>query len=389
MILAKIDLLYITEETTVPQPKQYSLNDITHYYVYGRTTLCRDPLPLFWTGSGIELRVKASELWIEFESNYETHEQWISVSINGAFISRQMLHTGKQTVCMFRNMNPEEAKEVRIYKEVQAMSGDDKSMLLIHNVITDGEFLPIQPKSLKIEVIGDSITSGEGSIGAKKEQDWISMFFTACQNYAILLGQKLDADVRIISQSGWGVLSSWDNHPRHTLPSIYDQVCGLCYGERIEALGAQREHDFVSWQPDVIVVNLGTNDGAAFSQPAWKDEVTGESFQQVTLEDGSLDPNCTHRFEVAVQHFLHQLRAHNPNARILWVYGMLSDLMQPYIEHAIACYQEETQDHKIDFLLLPPITEETMGSRFHPGLPSHQDAADRIAERILSYLLSN
>ena len=369
----------------MPQQKQYSLNNIAHYNVYGRTTECRAPLTLFWTGSGIEFNIKASELWIEFETDYEMYEQWISVSINGAFLSRQMLNKGKQTVCIFRNMNPEEPKEVRIYKEVQAMSADDHAMLLIHNIITDGDFLPIQAKSRRIEVIGDSITSGEGSIGAKKEQDWVSMIFSACRNYTTLLGHKLDADVRVISQCGWGVLSSWDNHPQHTLPSIYNKVCGLCYGERNEALGAQREHDFASWQPEVIVVNLGTNDASAFSQPAWHDEVTGESFQQVTREDGSLDPTCVERFEQAVLRFLYQLRAHNPNSRILWVYGMIGNLMQPYIEHAIASYQQETKDNKVDFLLLPEITEESTGSRSHPGFPSHQDTADRIADRILSY----
>lgn len=373
------------EDSTVPQRKQYSLKDLNHYNIYGRTTECRTPLTLFWTGSGIEFKVKGSELWIEFETDYDMFEQWISITINGSFISRQMLNKGKQSVCIFRNMNPKEAKDVRIFKEVQAMSADDKAMLQIHTILTDGEFLPIKEKARKIEVIGDSITSGEGLIGAFKEDDWISMFFSAYRDYPILLGETLDADVRIISQSGWGVLSSWDNNPYKTLPGIYSKVCGLCYGEQNEALGAQREHDFLSWQPDVIVVNLGTNDGGAFSQPAWQDEATGETFHQVTLEDQSLDPFCTERFEKAVLHFIYQLREHNPKAKILWVYGMIGDLMQPYIEHAISKYQHETNDSNVDFLLLPNITEESTGSRSHPGLPAHQDTANRIAERILSY----
>ena len=365
--------------------KQYSLNEINHYFVYGRTTQCRTPLTLFWTGSGIEFKVKGSELWITFMTDYHIYEQWISIAINGSFVSRQMLNKGMHSICIFRNMNSDEAKDVRIYKEVQAMSADEMAVLQIHNVSTDGEFLPIREKTRKIEVIGDSITSGEGTIGAFVEQDWISMIFSACRDYPILLGQILDADVRILSQSGWGVLSSWDNNPHNNLPSIYEKICGLCYGEQNESLGAQKEHDFLSWQPDVIVVNLGTNDGGAFGQPAWKDETTGETFEQITRKDNTLDPFCIERFEKAVKNFLYCLRKHNPNAKILWVYGMLGDLMQPYIEHAILCYQQETNDSFVDFLLLPQITQETTGSRSHPGLPSHQDAANRIAERILSY----
>ena len=59
------------------------------------------------------------------------------------------------------------------------MSGDPESLLQICALETDGSFEPVEPRALKLEFIGDSITSGEGSIGAKAEEDWVSMFFCA------------------------------------------------------------------------------------------------------------------------------------------------------------------------------------------------------------------
>lgn len=46
------------------------------------------------------------------------------------------------------------------------MNADPESVLQINAIETDGEFLPVPERNLKIEFIGDSITSGEGDIGA-------------------------------------------------------------------------------------------------------------------------------------------------------------------------------------------------------------------------------
>ena len=73
----------------------YALTDVKNLKVHGRTTGCLSPLTLFWTGSAIELNAKGSELWIEVEADYDIYEPWISISINSAFVSRQMLTAGR------------------------------------------------------------------------------------------------------------------------------------------------------------------------------------------------------------------------------------------------------------------------------------------------------
>lgn len=112
------------------------------------------------------------------------------------------------------------------------MNADPESVLQINAVETDGEFLPVPERNLKIEFIGDSITSGEGDIGAKAETDWISMFFSAENNYAVMVSRALNADIRVSSQSGWGVCCGWNNDPNSAIPPIYGQLCGLLSGEK-------------------------------------------------------------------------------------------------------------------------------------------------------------
>lgn len=362
--------------------KSIALKDIKHLKVHGRTNGCLEPLTLFWTGSALELNVTGSELWIEIESDYDIYEPWISIMINSAPVSRLMLTAGRYFICVFRGMNPDTMKNVRIIKDVQAMSGDPDCLLQIHSVKTDGQFQPVEDKPYKIEFIGDSITSGEGAVGARQEQDWIPMLFSAVDNYTRLTAEALNADYRVISQSGWGVLTGWDNNIHCNIPEYYEKVCGLLYGERNIRLGAHMENDFASWQPDVIVVNLGTNDGGAFNSPQWKDEQTGETHKQRLNEDGSFNEEDMGAFEAAAVRFLEKLRKYNKKAHIVWAYGMIGSVMEPAIRRAVNTYMQKSKDQKVSFLLLPDTTAEYMGSRCHPGILAHRRAAEELTEFI-------
>ncbi|GIQ69147.1 GDSL family lipase [Xylanibacillus composti] len=366
--------------------KEYRLSDIEHLKVHGRTTGRLSPLTLFWTGSGIELNATGSELWIEVEVDYEQYEPWISLLVNGAVVSRQMLTAGRYWICLFRGMNAAKAKQIRLVKDLQAMSADPACSLHIHAVKSDGHILPVEEKPYKIEFIGDSITSGEGAIGAKEEEDWIPMWFSAVHNYAALTAEALNAEYRILSQSGWGVLTSWDNNPRGNLPDYYEQVCGLLTGEKNRALGAFEAHDFASWQPDVVVVNLGTNDGGAFHSPPWRDEATGETHQQRLLEDGTYHAEDVQAFEDAVVQFLRKLRRCNPQAQIVWAYGMLGIPMMPAIYRAVDAYRKQTGDRNVTVFQLPDTTAETIGARTHPGRLAHERAARDLSAYIRGLL---
>ncbi|SFE61341.1 GDSL-like Lipase/Acylhydrolase [Paenibacillus algorifonticola] len=369
--------------------KVQALSDIAHLKVHGRTTGHLSPLTLFWTGSSVELNAQGSELWIEVEVNYEQYEPWISVVINAVPVSRQMLKAGRYWVCIFRGMDKAAIKNVRIVKDVQAMSADSGCLMQIHAVKFDGEFTPIEEKPYRIEFIGDSITSGEGAIGAKAETDWIPMWFSAIDNYTAMTAEALNAEYRVLSQSGWGVLSSWDNNPFANLPAYYEQVCGLLTGENNKALGAHEKNDFDSWQPDVVVVNLGTNDGGAFHSSEWVDTVTGKAYKQRLKEDGTYDEEDVKAFEEAVVRFLIKIRKYNPNARLIWAYGMLGLPMMPAIYRAVNAYNMLTGDKQVSVFQLPNTIDETLGARQHPGRLAHEKAARELTGYIKEVLRSS
>lgn len=115
-------------------------------------------------------------------------------------------------ICLFRNMEGDKVRNVKFLRDTPAFPTDEKTLLQVLSVETDGEFFPLEEPKLRMEVIGDSITSGEGCSGAEKEMTWNSFCFNAVDHYAYMAAKELGAVYHCISQSGWGVFCSWEGN---------------------------------------------------------------------------------------------------------------------------------------------------------------------------------
>ena len=361
------------------------IGDVPKIHIFGRQGKQKDPLPLFFNGSGIEVTVTGSELWIELTTDSDNLEPWIAYEINGALMGRQMLLPGEHSLCLFRNLEPSEAKTVRFYRELQAVSEDERCRVLVKGLRLDGEFRDVPVYKRKIEFIGDSITSGEGTYGYRDDTVWVAMYMSASLNYATMTAKALNADFRLLSQGGWGVYCGWDNDVRHNIPSVYEKVCGLADGPENAAIGAQDPYDF-SDEPDAIVINLGTNDNSAFNTPAFPDPDTGISHQQRRDLQGAFVKEDIRKVEEAVIGFLKMVRKHNPHAHILWAYGMLGYEMTLPISRAVSEYKETTGDRNAAFINLPNTEPEECGAHMHPGVKSHEKAAKVLTDYFRSQM---
>ena len=336
--------------------KDYKIREIPYLRVLGRTNGSLEPVTLFWTASGIEMNIKATEAWVTVRSDYELFEPWADVIVDGALSQRLMVNKGEQKICLFRNMEGDKIRNVKLLRDTPAFPTDEKTLFQVLGVQTDGEFCPLEEPKIRLEVIGDSITSGEGGSGAGGEMTWNSFCFNCVDNYAYMAAKKLDAIYHCVSQSGWGVFCSWEGDEKQAIPPYYEQVCGLLNGERNKELGAFEKWDFQKFQPDVIVVNLGTNDGSGTKDM----EKVGN----------------------AVEDFLKKLRNCNPGSYILWCYGMLGNGILPTLEKAIQNYKTKSGDERVEFVELPDTLEGEFGSRQHPGHPSHEKTAKVLVEKI-------
>ena len=178
-------------------------------------------LPLFWACSGWEVRFTGSALEVLLEADYQDMAPWIAVDINGAPVLRAPAARGQSALLLFQGMNAGTVKHVRFWKDTQPMGqdGDIRHCLRVRGLRWQGgEFLPLPAPACRLEFIGDSLTSGEGILGAREEVDWTPVLFHPSQGWPRLTADLMNAEFRLVSQSGWGIRSGWNNDPRHALP---------------------------------------------------------------------------------------------------------------------------------------------------------------------------
>ena len=344
----------------------YKIREVPFLRVLGRTNGVLDPFTAFWTASGLEVCTKAKELFLTYRADYSEFEPWLDVVIDGATRQRFMLEKGEHRVCVYRfptlPAGEYPARRVMLLRDTPAMPRDEETLLQFLSFQIEGEFLPVPERARRVEFIGDSITSAEGAVGGLPEEEWTSECFDPTKGYAFLTAQELGADFHILGQSGWGVFQNWLGDRREAMPLHYEKLCSVVGGSRNRELGAQREWDFSSWQPDAVVVNLGTNDWSAYCNGA----------------------DCTPAdLTAAVRSFLGMIRRHNPKAPIIWALGMLEEEQDSrrdlLFREAVEGYARRTGDSGIYFLALPPTLPGEYGSRMHPGYLSHQKAARHLA----------
>ena len=296
--------------------------------------------------------------------------------------------SGEKSVCLVRGLNSQVENEICIYKDTQPMPGDTKHSLKVKNISLDdnGKFCEIKPAKMKIEFIGDSITSGEGLAGAPEQMEWIPSVFVGSESYAAQVSRYFEADFSVFSQCGWGLCWGWDGNRNNNIPKFYEKVCGVMEGDFHNQLGENQDYDFKDGS-DFVVLNLGTNDDGAFFQPPWKDEKSGIEYK-LELDGGKISASDNEYIVQRAKNFLSLIRKHNKNAQIIWCYGMIKLKFIPEcLNTAIKQWKKETGDSKIHLLELDSMEDveknyEDKGSRGHPGKKVHKLAAEKLKKLI-------
>lgn len=362
--------------------KLYKLSEIKDKKIHGRTTEALEPLTLFWSASGLELNTDATELWATVKADYELFEPWIDILVDNSFSQRRMLSSGFNEICLLHHMNLGCIRNIKILRDSPAMDRDERTLLQIESIQANGSFYPIDDYDMKIEFVGDSLTSGEGLAGAKNEMTWGSGCFNVLETYAYKTARALNAELNIISQSGWGVYCSWQGRTIQSIPPYYDQICGIVSGEENRLLGAMDKWDFRVFQPDFLVVNLGTNDAFSFEFFGQTDPGDGFVGQMRKNTNGSMNKEDLEKISGAVYKFLVKLREKNPDAYIMWCYGMMGKAIEDTIKTGIFEYCNRCNDSKVQYIALPETKECDLGCREHPCIAAHEKVASILISQI-------
>lgn len=343
----------------------------------GRYDRTQAEFSMLWSGASAHLRVKGSQLDVRIACTYESLKPYISFEVDGLRAQLFAPIQGTHWYNVFLSADAGKVHDVRITLETQAFSADPSSHVAISQLRTDGAFHRVPEPELKLEFIGDSITSGEGLRGPHDFMEWLPMCFCASDTYASMIARELNAQVQFVSQSGWGIVSAWDNNPANNLPDAYDFIClpPVMQGIDRQNCGSGKAYDF-SFEPDFVVVNLGTNDSGALCAAPFVDEKTGARF---ALSEMGLP-----YIEEKAYAFILHLQEKNPKSKIIWAYGVLgNDLLQPLTQAVDRAKAQGVDVHYVQLTDMGNIPGG-VGSREHPGVNAHEQMARTLIEAINS-----
>lgn len=376
--------------------REYKISEIEKLKIHGRRTACLDPLTLFWNGSGIEINVRATVVKLRCYADYSVFEPWIDVLVEGVRYQKRPLEKGINEITIWQGNAESDIplRNIKIMRDTPAMAADGDTLIRIEAVITDGMFEIVDEPGHRIEFIGDSITSGEGCMGPVSEQEWNSACFDAVDNYTYITAQKLGADYEVFSQSGYGFVWSWDGNPKENMPLFYDEVCGLVPDGKACELGTYEKYDFSLFEPDIVIINLGTNDAGAYSISSHEAASSmGSDNIHYLNEKGEIPSEDVAALKNGAKAFLKKVREKRPGAIIIWAYGMLlqdSDIintqMTNLLSTAVAEYSKQENDSKVYYHQLPPTLAGEFGSRSHPGHAAHKKAAESLVKKVEAVL---
>ncbi|MEO8016287.1 MAG: GDSL-type esterase/lipase family protein [Pseudomonadota bacterium] len=217
--------------------------------------------------------------------------------------------------------------------------------------------LAMAPRKRQIEFIGDSHTVGYGNTSKSRDctNDEVWATTDNSQTFAPKIAEHYGADYQVNAISGRGIVRNYDGSAGDPLPVAYPFVL----------LNHTARYVATAWQPQIIVIALGTND---FSTPL----KAGEKWR--TRDELHAD------FEATYVKFVEDLRARNPHAFIiLWA----TDMAEHEIAQEagkVAAQLQSTGDNRVAFIAIDGL--EMTGCHWHPSLADE----DKIAEKLIRFI---
>ena len=319
----------------------YFAADHNAFQYTGRIDFSDKKSPRFWQpGVFINTRFESStcKVILRDEVLGDVVHNYIEVVVDGKPV-RMRLNKKTDTITVAENLSPG-MHELSIVKNTEANIGYVEFI----GILAESIGKPSEKPERKIEFIGNSITSGTGSdqsaipCGQGRWEDQHNAYLS----YGAITARTLNAQYHLSSVSGIGLMHSCCGM-QVTMPQVFD---------KIQMNANAIPWDFSQYQPDVVTICLGQNDGIQDSL----------KFTNNYLE------------------FLKQLRNHYPKASLVCLSSPMADehlnsVLRSYISSIVT--QANLTDKNVYSYFFSK--RYYHGCDTHPDLEEHQQIATELS----------
>ncbi|MFE4713297.1 GDSL-type esterase/lipase family protein [Paenibacillus sp. NPDC056722] len=303
----------------------------------------QDGISCFLPGSAITVRFQGREIYAEIEDINGEGKSWVNVYIDDLPVRVVRIDPEKRLYQLADDLE-DVPHTLTLQKRTEAAFGSIKFTDL---KTENGTFLsPPSPLPHRLLIIGDSITCGFGN-EAQIPCDCDASRENIALAYSSLTGQLLNAETLIVGASGTGCYQNFGGGKEGRMSDYFmETICPYLDQEAMDL-----------FDPEFIVINLGTNDWSAPIQPS--DYI--EQYRKLT----------------------NFIRGRYPSAELFCAIGPMTLDPGPYLKALVNSLNEEGDAH-IHFVEFPLIQrlEEGMGGSGHPSIKKHQQMAEKLAGTI-------
>lgn len=365
-----------SNDTTVTE-EEHDMNTETTYQLteenvklLGRTYYDGEKLFCALSGTGAEFTFNGTKCSVTvtgdsnaLSSSNADNQARVGIYVNGERVIDDMVDNLQETYDVFESDTP---KDVTV--SIVKLSESPMSTIGIKEIkATGSKIAPTPNKDVLIEFIGDSITCGYGIDDPDKDHHFSTKTEDVTKAYAYRTAAALNADYSMVSFSGYGIVSGYTSDKKieaQTVPQFYTKL-GYSWAANGSFVPANVDWDFSKRQPDLIVVNLGTNDDSYTKT---------DSERKQEYCDGYVE-------------FLKKIRENNPDAKILCTLGIMGDRLFEQVQLAADTYSKETGDSNISTMKFDvQLPDDGYSADWHPSVTTHEKASEKLAAEIKSLL---
>lgn len=342
-------------ETVTSQQFMGASHSAFHYM--GRTDRSNPACVRFdWPGTTVRFAATGTSLTLHLKSG---PDDYYNIRVNNQL--HTVLHTATDTAFVLQNLPADGFNQIEIAKRTEA----DFGVAAFYGITLSsrGEMSPPAQIPLhKIEFIGNSISCGYGTEGASASERFRPETENNWKSYAPITARALNAEYTIVAHSGIGMVRNYNDPLKSsvklaTMPMRFDRTLDS---------EPSLKWDFNRWRPDVVVVNLGTNDYSTLPHPdkAWFQKVYARLIDRIKELYGNIPVVC--------------------------ISGpMIQAPCMAIVKEVVDDYNGRHADSKIYFLAIPEgllNAEKDFGSDWHPNYRGNKKTAQLLVPFIAQIL---